>query len=168
MIKKYLIKICERGFSIAAFIFPFVEVSYYFGAKVFLSTESLALKLFYVSYIAKLSAFYEADIYLVFIFMVGIFFVCSRGIVPFTKFVRFNVIQAILLNIVCSCVGCIFAFFPIFLRESTVGILLANFLFFGIVLLMAYAVLLIFYGRYAGIPVVSEAARLQVQRGYQV
>ena len=29
-----------------AFYFPFMEISYYFGAKVFLSTESLALKSF--------------------------------------------------------------------------------------------------------------------------
>ena len=167
MIKKYLIKICERGIAIAAFIFPFIEISYYFGAKVFLSTESLALKLFYVNYIAKLSAFYEANIYLVFIMMVGIFIVCSRGTVPLTKFVRFNVIQAILLNIICSCIGSIFAFLPIVLRESTVGILLANFLYLGTILVMTYASLLIIYGRYPKIPVLSEAARLQVQRGYQ-
>ena len=167
MIKTYLIKIGERCIAIAAFIFPFIEISYYFGAKVFLSTESLALKLFYVNYIAKLASFYEANIYFVFIMMVGIFIVCSRGTVPLTKFVRFNVIQAILLNIICSCIGSIFAFLPIVLRESTIGILLANFLYLGTILVMAYASLLILYGRYPKIPVLSEAARLQVQRGYQ-
>ena len=102
--KNLLITFCERAVGIIAYIFPFVEISSYFGAKVFLSTDSLNLKIFYVNHIAKLSAFYEANIYLVFIAMVAIFLVCSRGSVPLTKYVRFNVIQAILLNIVCSCI----------------------------------------------------------------
>jgi hypothetical protein len=166
-LKTYLIQISERCIAMAAFIFPFIEISYYFGAKVFLSTDSLNLKIFYVNHIAKLSAFYEANIYLVFIAMVAIFLVCSRGSVPLTKYVRFNVIQAILLNIVCSCIGSIFSFLPIVLRESTIGILLANFLYLGIVLVMVYSCILIVFYRYPKIPVLSEAARLQVQRGYQ-
>jgi uncharacterized membrane protein len=152
--------------AILAFIFPFTEVSYYFGAKVFLNTESITLKLFYLNYIAKLASFYEANVYLVFAIMVGVFIICSRGTIRLTKFVRFNIIQAILLNIVCSCIGSIYGFLPIVLRESTLGILLANFLYLGTVLIMAYSSFLIFCGRYPKIPVLTEAAKLQVQRGY--
>jgi uncharacterized membrane protein len=164
--KSYLSKISERLIAMLAFIFPFTEVSYYFGAKVFLNTESIPLKLFYLNYIAKLASFYEANVYLVFAIMVGVFIICSRGTVKLTKFVRFNIIQAILLNIVCSCIGSIYGFLPIVLRESTLGILLANFLFLGTVLIMAYSSFLIFCGRYPKIPVLTEAAKLQVQRGY--
>ena len=96
-------EVLERGLAILAFIFRFMEISYYFGSKVFLNTESLTLKVFYFKYIAKLSSFYEANVYLVFIVMVAIFIICSRGTVALTKFVRFNVIQAILINIICSC-----------------------------------------------------------------
>lgn len=164
--KAYLIKLSERLIAILAFIFPFTEVSYYFGAKVFLSTESITLKLFYLNYISKLASFYEANVYLVFAMMVGIFIICSRGTIKLTKFVRFNIIQAILLNIVCSCIGSIYSFLPIILRESTVGILLANFLYLGTVMIMAYSAFLIFCGRYPKIPILTEAAKLQVQRGY--
>jgi len=164
--KSYLSKISERLIAILAFIFPFTEVSYYFGAKVFLNTESKTLKLFYLNYIAKLASFYEANVYLVFAIMVGVFIICSRGTIRLTKFVRFNIIQAILLNIVCSCIGSIYGFLPIVLRESTLGILLANFLYLGTVLIMAYSSFLIFCGRYPKIPVLTEAAKLQVQRGY--
>ena len=164
--KSYLIQICERLIAILAFIFPFTEVSYYFGAKVFLSTESIALKIFYLNYISKLASFYEANVYLVFALMVGIFIICSRGTIRLTKFVRFNIIQAILLNIVCSCIGSIYSFLPIVLRESTLGILLANFLYLGTVMIMAYSAFLIFCGRYPKIPILTEAAKLQVQRGY--
>ncbi len=164
--KTYLILIFERFVSILSFIFPFIELSYYFGAKVFLSTESLSLKTFYVNYIQKLSNFYADNVYVIFILMVGIFIICSRGTIALTKYARFNIIQAILLNIICSCIGSIYAFLPIVLRESTIGILLANFLYLGLVILIMYSSLLIFYGRYPKIPVISEAAKLQVQRGY--
>ena len=45
------------------------------------------------------------------------------------------------------------------------GALFANFLFLGIVLLIAYSSLLIAYGRFPRIPILSEAAKLQVQQG---
>tara|TARA_B110000003_G_scaffold26935_1_gene25524 strand:- start:626 stop:1129 length:504 start_codon:yes stop_codon:yes gene_type:complete len=164
--KALLIKIFERGLSISAFIFPFTEISYYFGPKVFTNTESLALKVFYFKYITQLTRFYEANVYLIFILMVGIFITCSRGTLPLTKFVRFNIIQAILLNIICSCIGACFAYTPIVMRESAIGFLLANSMFLGMVAIIAYSSLLIAYGRYPRIPVISEAAKLQVQRGY--
>ena len=161
----YLITIAERGLSILAFIFPFVEVASYFGPKVFLSTESVALRNFYLNYLVKVSSFYTDNNLLIFIFMFWVFIVCSRGSVPLTKFVRFNVIQAILLNIICSCSGVIFTFLPIVFRESMLGVIFANFLFLGIVLLIAYSSLLIAYGRFPRIPILSEAAKLQVQQG---
>lgn len=164
--KTYLIKISERILAVLAFIFPFTEISFFFGAKVFLSTETIPLKLFYVNHIAKLASFYEANVYLVFAIMLGIFIVCSRGTIRLTKFVRFNVIQAILLNIVCQCIGSIYGFLPIILRESTLGVLLANFFYFGTIIIMAYSSFLIFCGRYPKIPILTEAAKLQVQRGY--
>ena len=97
--------------------------------------------------------------------MVWVFIMCSRGSVPLTKYVRFNIIQAILLNIICSCSGVVFTFLPIVLRESMIGIVFANFLFLGIILIIAYASLLIAYGKYPTIPILSEAAKLQVQQG---
>ena len=163
--KDFIIPFFERALSTIAFIFPFVEISAYFGPKVFLSTDSPVLKTLYVNYILKLSSFYAENTYVVFILMVWIFITCSRGSAPLTKFVRFNVIQAILLNIICSCIGVVFTFLPVVLRESMIGIIFANFLYLGIVLLIAYSSLLIAYGRYPRIPVLSEAAKLQVQQG---
>jgi|TARA_B110000444_G_C18780029_1_gene566962 uncharacterized membrane protein len=164
--KQVLTRFYESTLIILSFIFPFIEVSYYFGAKVFLSTDSITLKYIYMNYIVKLTAFYEGNIYLIFAAMIGIFITCSRGTVPLTKFVRFNIIQAILLSIICTCVGSIFSFVPLVLRESGVGILFANSLFLGIILVMLYSWTLVVFGRYPKLPVISEAARLQVQRGY--
>ena len=165
-LKDVFITVCERGLGVIAYVFPFVEISSYFGAKVFLSAESLPLQYFYRNFILNLVTVYQNNAYLSFALMIGIFFICSKGSLPLTKFVRFNVIQAILINIICSCIGSIFAYTPIVLRESVLGIVLANFLYLGILYMIGYSVLLISYGRYPKIPVISEAARLQVQRGY--
>ena len=131
----------------------------------FLSTENSALRGFYLNHLTKITSFYTENNLLIFIFMVWVFIVCSRGSIPLTKFVRFNIIQAILLNIICSCLGVIFTFCPIVLRESMIGIILANFLFLGVSLLIGYSSLLIIYGRFPRIPILSEAAKLQVQQG---
>jgi hypothetical protein len=162
---KYLTPLAERVLSIAAFIFPFTEVTCYFAPKVFLSTESYTLRSFYLNHLVKISSFYTENNLLIFIFMVWVFILCSRGNVPLTKFVRFNIIQAILLNIICSCFGVVFTFLPLVLRESMLGVIIANFLFLGVVLLIAYSSLLLIYGKYPKIPILSEAAKLQVQRG---
>lgn len=163
--KSLLPQIFERCLAIMAFYFPFIEVSAYFGPKVFLSTDSVPLRTFYAQHLLKLSNFYAENNLLIFIFMIWVFISCSRGTFPLSKFARFNIIQAILLNIICSCLGVTFAFLPVTLRESFLGVLFANFLYLGIILLMAYSSLLIIYGRYPSIPVISEAAKLQVQRG---
>jgi hypothetical protein len=44
--------------------------------------------------------------------------------------------------------------------------MIATGFYLGVIVLIVYASLLIFYGLYPSIPVVSEAARLQVFRGY--
>ena len=164
--KNYILQAFERCISVLAFIFPFIELSYYFGAKVFLSTESLFLKVFYINNLQKLTNFYAENVYVIFILMIAIFIGCSRGSLPLSKYARFNIIQAILVNIICSCIGSIYTFLPIVLRESIIGVTIANFLYLGLLLLIIYSSLLIFYGRYPKIPVISEAAKLQVQQGY--
>jgi hypothetical protein len=162
--KKYLITFLERSIAILAFYFPFIEISCYFGPKVFLSTDSLMLRTFYSNHIIKLVNFYIDNNLLIFIFMIWLFIGCSRGTFPISKYLRFNVIQAILLNIIGTCFGVIFNFLPTGLRESLFGALFSNFLFLGILMLILYAALLISYGRYPTIPVISEAAKMQVQR----
>jgi hypothetical protein len=171
----FLAPFLERGLCIAALIFPFVEVSAYFGPKVFMTQDSQALKLFYTNNILKLSNFYAENTYLCFFVMIWVFVICSSGKLPFssyidikmTKYLRYNVIQAILSNIVCSACGIIFSFLPLAIRESLIGLMLANSIYLGVILYMLYSSLLIFYGRYPQVPILSDAARLNVQRFYE-
>jgi uncharacterized membrane protein len=165
--KAVFINVFERGIAILSYIFPFLEISAYFGTKVFLNAESLSLQYLYRNYISKLVNIYQDNTYFAFALMIGIFFICSKGSLPLSKFVRFNIIQAILLYIICSCVGQILGIYcPAFIRESTIGIVLANFVYLGTIVLILYSSVLILFGRYPRIPVISEAARIQVQRSY--
>ena len=165
--KAVFINVFERCIAILSYIFPFLEISAYFGTKVFLNAESLSLQYFYRNYISKLVNIYQDNTYFAFALMIGIFFICSKGSLPLSKFVRFNIIQAILLYIICSCVGQILGIYcPAFIRESTIGIVLANFVYLGTLVLILYSSVLILFGRYPRIPVISEAARIQVQRSY--
>jgi hypothetical protein len=123
------------------------------------------LNYFYVNYITKLQNIYASNVYLIFVVMVGIFVICSRGTLPLSRFLRYNVIQAILLNIICSCIGASFTYFPVGIRESLIGNLIANTVFLGTTGIILYASTLISFGRYPKFPVLSEAAKLQVQRG---
>lgn len=164
--KKTFITICERSLAILSYIFAFVEISSCFAIKVFLNADSKFMKYLYVTYVAKMTNFYIENVYIIFALMLGIFILCSRGTIPATKYLRFNVIQAILLNIICSCINAVFPLIPVGLRESSIGLLLANFIYIGMITLIVYSSILIFFGRYPRIPVLSEAARLQVQRGY--
>ena len=158
----FRIRVFERGLAIISYIFPIIEISYSFGPKVFSGTESVALTYIYINYISKLNAIYQANVYFIFVIMVGIFIICSRGTLKLTRFVRYNVIQAILLNIICSCIGASFGYFPVAIRETIFGNLIANCVFLGTMGLIIYASTLIFFGRYPRIPVLSEAAKLQV------
>jgi len=164
--KKTLIKICQRGFAIFSFIFAFVEISSCFALKVFLYSDSPFLRNIYINYIAKLTQLYIENVYFTFAVMIGIFIVFSRGMIRVNKFIRFNVIQAILLDIICSCISAIYPLLPLVIRESGLGLLLSNFFYLGTIAIIIYSSVLIIFGRYPKIPVVSDAARLQVQRGW--
>jgi len=158
--------VLERFACMFSYIFAFVEINTAFAVKVFLNSDSKLLKYFYVNYIAKLVNLYIQNVYLCFAGMLVIFISASRGNMGGSKFARFNIIQAILLNIICSCVSAVFPLIPVLIRESAIGLLLANFLYLGTIVLIIYSCVLIGFGRYPKIPVLSEAARLQVQRGY--
>ena len=135
------IRIWERGISIIALIFPLLEVSFGFGPKVFVGTGNPILTNFYLNVIRKVNLFYGNNIYLIFIIMFVIYSICARGKfnnrpIRMSKFARFNIIQAILLNIICSCMTTSYAYFPVYIRETIFGNLIANTMFMGMILLV--------------------------------
>lgn len=154
----------ERGLSICAFIFPIIELSVSLAGKAMLSSDSPALRRFYTRYIAKLGMLYIQNTYLFFFGMILIFITASREKEKLTKFLRFNVIQACLMGIAVQAFSGLWPTVPFAIRESAVGVLISNSFFWGAVLTIFYCVGIITLGRYPEIPLLSDAAKLQVLR----
>ena len=112
----------ERSISILIFIFPFTNMCYFFGNKVFLSVGNKALKVFFVQNIIPLTKFYEQNLYFSFAVMIALFICCARGNLKFlSTFSRYNIICAILLDIICNMVGPIYLYLPTGIKEGTLA-----------------------------------------------
>ena len=163
-LQELLKTVLERGLSIATYIFPFLEITVYFSSRVCYSSNDIGLKVIYANYLYPLMLFYEKNVYLIFIAMVAVFLMCSRKSLPLTKFLRFNVLQAILLDIICACVGQIYMACPTVFKLSPFGIMFANFIFLGTFCWIMYSILIISLGRFPVLPVISRAANIHLQR----
>jgi hypothetical protein len=161
--KKVVADAGSKAMAMAGFIFPFVELMTTFGS-VLIRSENAGLRRFYGTVAAPLVSFYIHHVYLWFIGMVAVFLTCSRGARGLSKFVRFNVVQGILLSIMLQCFGASWPLIPVIVRESFFGKLLQEFFFLGGSLIIAQSLFLIAFGRYPKFPVLTGAARLQVQR----
>jgi hypothetical protein len=155
----------ERGLAVFSLYFPFIEACSYFGPKFYLNTTNIAIRKFYALHVIKWSTFYSEHNLLIFVFMIWVFIQCSRGAFPLTLYGRFTIIQGILLSIAVSCFGVTYTFLPPVFRESSPGNLIAIASYIGVIITIIYSVIVIIYGRYPKIPVISEGAKLQVQRG---
>jgi hypothetical protein len=141
-----------------------MEISSCFAAKVFLTPDSKILRYLYTNYILHITNLYSGQPLGFFILAAVTFFTFSRGIIPAPKYVRCNVMQASLLNVFCSFISSVLPLAPLWIRESILGLFIANFLYLGVSFLIVYSSLLISFGHYPVVPVLSEAARLQVRK----
>ena len=162
-IRKFLATGAERGVAMLSLIYPLLDVNLYFGAKVFMATEDLELKAFWVYKIAPLVKFYETNIYWFFAVMIIAFLGCIKNTFNTSRYIRFNVIQGILLEVFITCFSQIFLVTPVFLRESLVGLCIGQAVYFVTHLTVLYCVLHIIYGKYPVMPVITEGARLNIQ-----
>lgn len=78
-------------------------------------------------------------------------------------FIRFNVMQAILIGIVLSLVGLAFQILGPVLGRSLLTETLFNIIFLGTLAASFYSIIQSALGRYAEIPGISEASYLQVR-----
>jgi len=163
-IQQFFKVILERMLSIASYIFPFSEVTVYFSSQVCYSSNEVGLKLIYANHLYPLILFYEKYVYLIFAFMVGIFFVCSKNLIPTTKFLSYNIIQSILLNIMIACGGQIYLACPTSFKLSILGLILANSAFLGTIFWIGYSIFIISLGRFPILPIISRAANIHLRR----
>jgi hypothetical protein len=153
--------------SLVGFIFPFCQANAFFGQQVLCTTDNAAVNIFFKTHlVGPLMGFYfDTWNYLaVFAFEILLFDICVRKRLPLTLFSRYNIIQSILLEIICTFLAQAYAQTTYLFRTSTFGELYCNGAYFGIMVAILYCIIMILYGRYPRIPVISEGARLNIQR----
>lgn len=148
----------DRIFASLPYLLPLMDVLPFGG---FLLRQFPAIGLIYLPLRPLLVIYSQPFVSLV------VFFVLFLAVVRNEKiahFVRFNVMQSILIGIVLSLIGLAFSILVPVLRGT--GLLietLSNVIFLGTLAASFYGIVQSALGRYAEIPGISEASYLQVR-----
>lgn len=78
-------------------------------------------------------------------------------------FIRFNTMQAILISILLSLIGLIYSFILRPIVQGFIAEVLFNTIFLGVMAAVGYSVVQSVRGRYAEMPLISEASYLQTR-----
>nr|WGH13773.1 hypothetical protein Ycf60 [Lophurella pseudocorticata] len=153
----------DRFVSILPYGLPLLEGLQNFGQQI-LPDYPFSLMSIYKKTFMPLVIFYVTHPALAFIifFVLYYLFVRSKSPIPNRPFVRFNVLQAILLFLINSLLGSAFRALPIEFRVSLYGLILCNTLFWFVLSTITYAIVKSIEGNYAKIPVISQAVRIQI------
>ncbi|CAA9245914.1 hypothetical protein AVDCRST_MAG92-1774 [uncultured Coleofasciculus sp.] len=147
----------DKIFASLAYLLPLLDVKP-FGD--FLFAQFPALKLIYLPLTPLLAIYNQQFVSLVVFFVLFLAVVRNEQI---AHFIRFNVMQAILIGIVLSLVGLAFQILGPVLGRSLLKETLYNIIFLGTLAASFYSIIQSALGRYAEIPGISEASYLQVR-----
>nr|YP_009398610.1 hypothetical protein [Kuetzingia canaliculata]ARW67796.1 hypothetical protein [Kuetzingia canaliculata] len=157
------ITVIDRFGSILPYGLPLLEGLQNFGQQI-LPDYPFSLMSLYKKTFMPLVIFYVTHPALAFIvfFVLYYLFVRTKSPIPNRPFIRFNVLQSILLFLINSLLGAAFRALPIEFRMSLYGLILCNTLFWFVLSTIIYSVMKSIEGKYAKIPVISQAVRIQI------
>ena len=160
---KYKITIIDRVASIVPYWLPLLEGLQNFGQQI-LPDYPFSVMNIYKKTLMPFVLFYVTHPALAFIvfFVLYYLFVRARSPIPNRPFIRFNVLQSILLFIMNSLLGATFRALPIEFRMSLYGLMFCNTLFWFVLSTIFYSIFKALQGKYAKIPVISQAVRIQI------
>nr|QCI06984.1 hypothetical protein [Haraldiophyllum bonnemaisonii] len=157
------ITIVDKFGSILPYWLPLLEGLQNFGQQI-LPDYPFSLMSLYKKTLMPLVVFYVTHPALAFIifFVLYYLFVRTKSPIPSRPFIRFNVLQSILLFLINSLLGTTFRALPLEFRMSLYGFILCNTLFWFVLSTIIYSVIKSIQGKYARIPVISQAVRIQI------
>nr|WCH56228.1 hypothetical protein [Hypnea sp.] len=160
---KRSITFIDRIGSIFPYWLPLLEGLQNFGQQI-LPDYPFSLMSIYKKTLMPIVIFYVTHPALAFIvfFILYYLFVRAKSPIPDRPFIRFNVLQSILLFLINSLLGATFRALPIEFRMSLYGFMLCNTLFWFVLSTIIYAVIKSIEGKYAKIPVISQAVKIQI------
>lgn len=147
----------DRLFSCLVYFLPLFD-GLSFGAFVFqqFHLESVATILFVIYRSLPLQPFTNLILFFVFLFAI-----VRNSNVP--HFIRFNTMQALLIDILLLLCGLVLDLFRTGFPGQLLLETLYNTVFFGLIAALGYCVFQSIRGRYAEIPTLSDAVRMQVR-----
>lgn len=157
------ITLIDRCSSILPYWLPLLEGLQNFGQQI-LPDYPFNLMTIYKKTLMPMVIFYVTHPALAFIifFILYYLFVRTKSPIPDRPFIRFNVLQSILLFLINSLLGATFRALPIEFRMSLYGLMLCNTLFWFVLSTILYSISKSIEGKYAKIPVISQAVRIQI------
>lgn len=157
------VTILDRCSSILPYWLPLLEGLQNFGQQI-LPDYPFSIMNLYKKTLMPFVIFYVTHPALAFVtfFILYYLFVRAKSPVPDRPFIRFNVLQSILLFLINSLLGAMFRALPIEFRVSVYGLMLCNTLFWFVLSTIAYSVVKSIRGQYARIPVISQAVKIQI------
>lgn len=157
------ITVIDRFGSIMPYLLPLLEGLQNFGQQI-LPDYPFGIMTIYKKTFMPLVLFYVTHPALAFIafFVLYYLFVRAKSPLPNRPFIRFNVLQSILLFLINSLLGAIFRALPIEFRMSLYGLMFCNTLFWFVLSTISYSIFKSLEGKYARIPVISQAVRMQI------
>ena len=150
--------VSDRIFACLPYLLPLIEV---FAFGQFLLAQFPALSLLFLPLLPLVRIYYSVRYAgLIIFFALWLLVVRNEKI---SHFIRFNTMQAILIDIVLILFGLIV---PILARGIQVAFIvetLYNMVFLGVLAAVIYSVVQSLLGRYAEIPTISDAVYMQVR-----
>lgn len=148
----------DKIFASLSYLLPLLDV-YPFGQ--FLIRQFPVFGLIYVPLQPLLAIYYGVQFASLIIFFV-LFLAVVRN-ERISHFVRFNVMQAILIGIILALIGLAFSILGPILGANLLTETLFNIIFLGTLAASFYSIAQSIMGKYAEIPGISEASYLQVR-----
>nr|YP_010195645.1 hypothetical protein LK100_pgp205 [Crassiphycus birdiae]UAD83042.1 hypothetical protein [Crassiphycus birdiae] len=157
------ISVVDRLSSILPYWLPLLEGLQNFGQQI-LPDYPLNIMQVYKKTLMPLVIFYvtHPTLAVIIFFILYYLFVRNKSPIPDRPFIRFNVLQSILLFLINSLLGATFRALPIEFRMSLYGLMLCNTLFWFVLSTIMYSIVKSIEGKYAKIPVISQAVRIQI------
>lgn len=150
--------VSDRIFACLPYLLPLI-VGLQFGK--FLLAQFPFLQVLFVPLLPLLSLYYSFPFAGLIIFFVLLFAVVRNENI--SHFIRFNTMQAILLDILLIVASLVFGLFARSIQVQLVVETFYNMLFLGTLAAVIYSVVQSVMGRYAEIPTISDAVHMQVR-----
>nr|YP_009589050.1 conserved hypothetical plastid protein [Corallina ferreyrae]QBL75566.1 conserved hypothetical plastid protein [Corallina ferreyrae] len=157
------INLVDRIGAIMPYWLPLLEGLQNFGQQI-LPDYPFSVMSIYKKTLMPFVLFYVTHPALAFIvfFILYYLFVRAKSPIPDRPFIRFNVLQSMLLFLINSLLGAVFRALPIEFRMSLYGLMFCNTLLWFVLSTIFYSVMKALKGKYAKIPVISQAVRIQI------